>query len=126
MPLSKAKNRVRMRAHRAAIAFAKLGPAPDLGTVVIPAAEVRRLARAGLTVEQWQEAGSSYAALLLDRDAIKMHLDAHHEAKPHDIDVLTRIERLELTQAVLYDRITLLEAERVADIGWAGDVESLP
>ena len=81
----------------------------------MPAAEVRRMQRAGLSPEAVQAAGSVFAALQRDRDAIKMHLDAHHETRLDQPDVLTRLERLEEQNARAHVRITLLEAERAAE-----------
>ena len=93
----------------------------DPQTVIMSKEEVRRMRRAGLDPEQVQTSGSAFNALLLDRDAWKFHVTAHHEARPGDADVLTRIERLEEHNSRLAVRITLLEAERVAEqTPWEG------
>ena len=103
MPLSKAKNRERMRKLR------RLGV-----KAVMSSADVRAMRRAGLDPENiGDEAGkvssAVYYALLRDRDAIKAHLGWHHEAVKY-LDIGTLVENLQRQVNVQGQRITLLEA----------------
>lgn len=61
-----------MRRRRAAQAQAR---AIQEGTAVLPKSEVRQMHKAGLSPEQVHEAGSAFAALLRERDALKAALE---------------------------------------------------
>ena len=86
-----------------------------LRTSVLSKAAARELRKRGENPEHLRD---DYAILRLDRDALKMHLDAHHETRMEQPDTLTRLERLEEANARLAVRITLLEAERAATMSW--------
>ena len=103
MPLSKVKNKARMRKLRRFNVKS-----------VMSSADVRAARRAGINPEDigsefGKVSANVYYALLRDRDAIKAHLSWHHEAMKY-LDVSTVIERLQAEVGQLQSRVTQLEA----------------
>lgn len=97
MPLSKKRNRERMRVKRG----------EKKGINVLSSFKVKEIRKSGFDIEKLFDNGMvpavEYYRLMRDRDAIKAHLDWHHESVKFP-DIVTVVERLQ-------SRVTLLEAE---------------
>mgnify|MGYP001577204995 CR=1 FL=1 len=110
MPLSKKRDAERKRQERHAQKRAA-------GAHLLSKADVRAMRRAGLRVEELEDeegpqvSFQTFSALLRDRDAIKAHMEWHHESMKNP-DVGTIIERMRAVESqVDKQRITQLEAD---------------
>ena len=111
MPLSKVKQAEWMRVYRLK---KRRTDSPYLTAGIVRSADIRAMKRAGIDLEYVEgETGkvssNVYYALMRDRNAIKAHLDWHHESVTNP-DIGTLVEQLRAQIAVQAARITMLEA----------------
>lgn len=120
MPLSKARNRERMRIEMRRVRALKR----EGGTVLLPSATVRRLRRQGLTITR---------ALVMPKPTLEDYrdLERRQEAKAARVKwqsggirmLREQIATMEARVAVLQQRVTLLEAEHVVVLTLKGHEE---